>query len=269
MSLRKLLPRVALAAALLLCAGHTSAQVVATIDAVSGSVSVTLPDGSSGPASIGQRISRGQILSTAAGAEVHATLEDGGFIALRPNSSMAVSQFRGDRDGSAVLEMSLLRGTLRSITGWIGRLQPAGYRVVTPTATVGVRGTDHETTFVELDGPRDAAGTYDLVHEGATFIRTSAGEIAVDAGRHGFAPRDGVERPRLLDAAPEFMGNRALRIEERILWRKEELSRRVQQIVEERPRVGAVIERARQADDDARDNVRQQLRRRLQQRKVN
>ena len=255
---------------LLLAHGDCNAQVFATIDALSGSATVTSADGSSTAAVSGQKISRGQTVVTAADSELHALTEDGGFIALRPNTTFLVTQYRLERDGSAGVEMSLLKGALRSITGWIGKVNPGGYRVVTPTATVGIRGTDHETTVVEADSGRDRAGTFDHVFEGATTIRSAAGEQHLEAGQHGFAPRDGILPPRLLDASPDFFRNRLLRIEERIRERKEFVARRVQQLSEERPaRAAAIADRIENASDDRREAVKKQIQRKLQQRKVN
>ena len=255
---------------LLLAHSQCAAQVFATIDSLSGTATITAADGTTAAAASGQKISRGQTVVTAADSELHAVTEDGGFIALRPNTTFLVSQYRMERDGTAGVEMSLLKGALRSITGWIGKVNPGGYRVVTPTATVGIRGTDHETTVVEADGGRDRAGTFDHVLEGATTLRSAAGEQHLEAGQHGFAPRDGNLPPRLLDAAPDFLSNRQLRIEERIRERKEFVARRVQQLTEERPaRAAAIAERIGNASDDRREAVKKQIQRKLQQRKVN
>ena len=68
---------------LLLAHGQCAAQVFATIDALSGSATVTSADGSSTAAVSGQKISRGQTVVTAADSELHAVTEDGGFIALQ------------------------------------------------------------------------------------------------------------------------------------------------------------------------------------------
>ena len=255
---------------LLLAHAPGNAQVFATIDALSGTATITSADGTTAAAASGQKISRGQTVVTAADSELHAVTEDGGFIALRPKTSFLVTRYRMERDGSAGVEMSLLKGALRSITGWIGKINPGGYRVVTPTATVGIRGTDHETTVVEADGNRDRAGTFDHVLEGATTLRSAAGEQHLEAGQHGFAPRDGNLPPRLLDAAPDFLSNRQLRMEERIRERKEFVARRVQQLAEERPaRAAAIAERIGNASDDRREAVKKQIQRKLQQRKVN
>jgi hypothetical protein len=163
--------------------------------------------------------------------------------------------------------MSLVRGALRSITGWIGKLNPSGYRVTTATATVGIRGTDHEVTVVEAGIGRDHPGTYDSVLEGATVVRSAQGELHLEAGQHGFAARDGQGKPHLLAERPEFMGQRALRLEERIVERKEKLGQRVRQVIDANPDVPkAVREKLDNMTDDQREIARKKLLRRAQRR---
>ena len=38
--------------------------------------------------------------------------------------------------------LNLLQGTIRVVTGWLGKVQPEQVKVITPTSVVGVRGTD-------------------------------------------------------------------------------------------------------------------------------
>jgi hypothetical protein len=230
--MKRLLPLV-----LLLCMqGASMAQVFATVDEVSGPVRVLSEDGSSTAATVGRKIQVGQTIVTQANAELHATTEDGGLIAVRPNSVFKVTRYQADQGSAGVVEMTLLKGALRSITGWIGKLNPRGYRLSTSTATVGIRGTDHETTVIETDsealGP---AGTYDTVLEGATTVRTEHGELPLEAGQHGFAPRAAREAPRLLTERPRFLRNRLLRLEDRIPARKQKLQERLRQFLKNHP----------------------------------
>lgn len=263
-------PFAAFVAGVLLLAGQCHAQVFGTVDALSGNAILTGLDGSRSPVAIGTKILRGQMVSTGIETELHAVTEDGGFIALRPNSLFQVTQYRVSKDSSAVLDMSLLRGAMRSITGWIGKINPGGYRLATATATIGIRGTDHETTIVDVDAGRDRAGTFEYVHEGGTVMQTAAGEFSVEAGQHGFAARDGAQTPRLLDQSPDFFANRQLRLENRIQQQKEVLGRRIQQVLDERVgRSGERGERPDRLSEDQREAVKKNLRRKLQQRKVN
>ena len=90
-------------------------------------------------------------------------------------------------------------------TGWIPRLSPKSYRIETLTATIGVRGTDHEPYFIPLGSDVGIPGTYDRVNEGSIFIETPEGIVDVeDRDRAGFAPFAKGSKPTLLDRIPDF-----------------------------------------------------------------
>lgn len=79
----------------------------------------------------------------AAGGSAGITLKDETLISLGANSAVVIDRFAFDaktREGR--VETSLLRGTLRYVTGLIGRLNPRAVSVTTPHATIGIRGTD-------------------------------------------------------------------------------------------------------------------------------
>jgi hypothetical protein len=243
------------------------AQVFGTVDAVNGPVTIVSADGTTTTPVAGQKLMVGQTVQTQTAGELHAVTEDGGLLALRPGTTFIMQRYQATQDGKSVIDMSLIKGALRSITGWIGKLNPSGYRVTTGTATVGIRGTDHEVTVVEAGAGRDHPGTYDSVLEGATVVRSAHGELHLDAGQHGFAARDGQGTPRLLSERPEFLGQRALRLEERIAERKEKLGQRVRQVLDAHPDLPkAVRERLDNMTDEQREVARKKLLRRAQRR---
>lgn len=137
--------------------------------------------------------------------EIHLDMEDGGYLAVRSNSSVRVKEYRakGDAEDRSVLQ--LLVGSLRAFTGWIPRLSPKSYRIETLTATIGVRGTDHEPYFIPVGSDVGIPGTYDRVNEGSIFIETPEGIVDVeDRDRAGFAPFAKGSKPTLLDRIPDF-----------------------------------------------------------------
>jgi hypothetical protein len=85
----------------------------------------------------------------------------------------------GENDRDSSMFISLLKGGFRSVTGLIGRLNRDGYRVTTPSATIGIRGTDHEPVVVPPPPPgvvpQVPPGTYDRVYSGETFIQNRQG----------------------------------------------------------------------------------------------
>ncbi len=202
------------------CHAAYAEELFGTVEALSGNASVADITGTTASIHKGQQIFQGQTLSTSPDSEVHIATVDGGFIALRENTVFRVDEYQASGDDSAdKIFMSLLKGAMRSITGWIGTHNKSAYRITTPSATIGIRGTDHETMVI-LDEGGDEPGTYDTVSEGATLLRTPQGETEVRPGKFAFAPRNRLAPPHYLASHPGFWAMRKLRIEQRIQQRK-------------------------------------------------
>ncbi len=176
-----------------------NAYAAGQIDLVEGNVSVTTAAGQLRIPGKGERIEAGDTISTGRGGEIHVHMDDNGLIAVRANTFLKIESYKaeGTKDDGAVFR--LLRGSFRSITGWIGKNSPQRYAVLTPTATVGIRGTDHETMVVD-DGAE--AGTYDKVNTGETELVTPHGKVFIKPGHAAFSPKAGAEPPKLLAAIP-------------------------------------------------------------------
>ncbi len=157
----------------------------------------------------GAEINEGDRIVTAADASAQVKMIDGGFIAIRPNTDMGFDTYRysGREDGTENAVISLLRGGFRTITGVIGRTNKHNYLVTTETATIGIRGTDHEPMVILPPAPGQvaiaAAGTYDKVNVGIAFIRTDAGSIDIHRNQVGFAPISKAA-PVILPRIPPF-----------------------------------------------------------------
>lgn len=138
----------------------------------------------------GDAIGEGEMLVSAKGAMAQIKMLDGGVIALRPDTQIKFDSFRytGQQDGSEHSFTSLLKGGFRAITGVIGRVNKTNYRITTPSSTIGIRGTDHETVVVLSDSGINApTGTYNRVNAGETSITTERGTIFVLPNQMGFA----------------------------------------------------------------------------------
>lgn len=206
---------------------------VGTVDAIWGQATLSNNLGSSIPITLGLDIYEGQTVTSQGKGEVHIVTEDGGVIAIRPNTIFRVDGYQAKGKSSDKILMSLLRGTIRSITGWIGKFNPSAYHLRTASATIVIRGTDHETTVVDL-GHDDEAGTYDFVHEGETVLTTSKGSVLVAPGGMAFAPQNLQRPPFSLAHPPRFLAQRHLRIEERIQQRKMDFKNRLDQMRDQR-----------------------------------
>ncbi|MES2975148.1 MAG: FecR domain-containing protein [Pseudomonadota bacterium] len=177
--------------------GH-GAWAAGNVDFVAGEAGVISRDGQPRGLARGDRIVEGDTLVTGAGGEILLATDDSGVLALRPGSRLLIDRFQAtgtDRDGAV---LNLLRGGLRAVTGWIGKTAPSNWRLATPTATVGIRGTEIETAIVE-EGAEP--GTYQQVISGEAVLGTSAGSLLLAAGQAGRAA-SGDQAPQLLPAVP-------------------------------------------------------------------
>lgn len=186
-----------LVCALVMGIGH-GAWAAGNIDTVRGEANIINRDGQPRAAVKGERVVEGETVATGAAGEVILLTDDSGVLAVRPLSRVVIEKYEISGTDKDTVTLRLLRGALRSITGWIGKTAPRNYRVVTSTATVGIRGTDHETVVAE-EGAE--LGTYDRVYSGETALETAQGSVFLQSGQTGQARgRDSV--PQLLPQAP-------------------------------------------------------------------
>ena len=170
----------------------------------------------------------GDSIVTGGDGEVHLDMEDGGYIGVRPNTKMRIASFKAEGGTDDGFLIGLLEGSFRAVTGWITRNGNAKAEVRTPTATIGIRGTDYEPLVIPEGGTAGEPGTYNRVYIGETEMRTPQGSVVVKPNQAGFVPRAGAPRPRVLDRIPAFF--RPTRNEKRF----EGLHQRIHQHLEER-----------------------------------
>ena len=203
------------------------------IDALEGPVSV-ITRGAERAARPEMEIEEGDTIRTGRDAWALIEMVDGASLTLRPDTTLRFTAYRysGADDGSEKSVLSLVKGALRSITGSISRTSPGNYSIATPTATIGVRGTDHEPAYFPpaARGERldHEPGTYDKVNAGETFIRTPKGEVRVRPGQHAFAHHDLRRPPRLLAKPPRFYQRHA-EFDRKVVERRKELHRKIEE----------------------------------------
>jgi hypothetical protein len=68
---------------------------------------------------------------------------DGGVMALTENSQMKVNQYHYEKNSSSDKSVAtLVKGGFRALTGLIAKEEPSSYKIQTPVAVIGVRGTN-------------------------------------------------------------------------------------------------------------------------------
>jgi hypothetical protein len=86
----------------------------------------------------GSPVLEGDVITTGDRSFAVVRLNDDSKFTLRPNSVFALENY-SEQKQSAVLR--LFKGGFRAVTGFIAKLRPQQYRVRTPVATIGIRGT--------------------------------------------------------------------------------------------------------------------------------
>ena len=159
---------------------------------VNGQVEITDKAGQVHTLKKADAVNENDTVTTAKDATAQIKMMDGGLVAVRPDSQLKFDSFvfNGEEDGNERSFFSLARGGFRAITGLIGHKNKANYRISTAGATIGVRGTDHET-FVVVPGSDMAAiapvGTYNKVNVGETVMTTDKGTINILPNQMGFS----------------------------------------------------------------------------------
>ena len=197
----------------LLCASFTQyaeASVAGHFQFVAGDVRVISADGKVRLARKGAEVNEGESITTNATASAQIRMVDEGLIVVRPDTRLKVTTFvfNGKADGSERSLFSLVKGGFRAITGIIGRVNKEHYKIETPTATIGIRGTDHEPTFIPNPLPGKVAiaepGTYDKVNSGAAVLSTATGMVVINPNQAGFVPNIPNATPSVLAVMPAF-----------------------------------------------------------------
>lgn len=145
----------------------------------------------------GDAIQTGDQLTTANRGQLSWVMDDGAMAAMSGNSTMTLDGYTkpaSATSGGGRLLMSLTRGAFRAISGLVGKIGSDEYRVDTPVATMGIRGTTYSAAWCQDDcseASRGAAGTlanglYVLVEDGVVEIVNPAGRLRVNAGQRAY-----------------------------------------------------------------------------------
>ncbi len=116
-------------------------ELVGIVKSVSGEVFLTSSQ-STTRAIPNMQINQGDYIKTGTKSSIGLIFTDDSVVSLGPNSEMSIQSFLFnpvDQELSFVVRM--VQGTFSFITGQIAKLAPSKVKLVTPDATLGVRGT--------------------------------------------------------------------------------------------------------------------------------
>jgi hypothetical protein len=167
-----------LAASVALFSGAALAETAGRVTFVNGDVTATTAEGNSRVLRRGDNINGGDKISTRAG-RIQIRFTDGGFVSLQPNSVFGVDEYlyTNRKPEESSLFFSLLQGGMRTITGTIGKVNKQSYKVRTPVATIGIRGTEYLASLTD-DGLKVSVGS------GFVNVENQAGNTTGGAGQN-------------------------------------------------------------------------------------
>lgn len=134
-------------------------------------------------------VEEGDTLVTEKNTYARLKLKDGAEILLKPASQLRIQRYAYDeqRPEADAAALNLLKGGLRTLTGWIGkRGDRSVYKLEAVTATIGIRGTVFTAEVCQGDCEARPDGLYVEVSEGAVSVGNAAGLSVVVAGQHSY-----------------------------------------------------------------------------------
>src|SRR5581483_904601 len=178
---------------------------------VTGEVKIVDAGGKPRAAQRGGDFRQGETIVTGPNALAQLRTSDGGLLSVRADTEMKLDKFAyaGENDSNASFLVSLVKGGFRTITGLISRANRDGYRVTTPSATIGIRGTHYELVHVlpQAASQQAPAGTYNRVFDGITTIQNKAGILLlVNREQTGFVSLPGNVAPVLVAPPAQIFG---------------------------------------------------------------
>lgn len=129
---------------------HPSLASSGTVILAKGVVTATGADKSSRVLAKGVSIEEGDLINTAQKSFAVIRMLDNTKLTLKPGTTIAIGKFSLE-DGKEEACINLVKGGLRTVTGLIGKRKPDSFKVDTPIASIGIRGTDFITRICAGD----------------------------------------------------------------------------------------------------------------------
>ncbi|MDQ7075260.1 MAG: FecR domain-containing protein [Gammaproteobacteria bacterium] len=153
------------------------------------------------------KIFAGDTLVTGKNGRVQIRFSDKGLLELQANTRFLIETYHFDDDyNKRAASYSLLKGGMRTVTGLIGQTNKKNYKVETPVATIGLRGTHWgahwcESECVSATGVKLEAGLYGGVVNGGVIVTNSGGQKSFSGDEYFFVANSNA-LPRALTKPP-------------------------------------------------------------------
>jgi len=227
------------------CAGEDepNSRVVGRVVLVKGRLTAFGPDGTARELKKSGSVFEGDTLETGSNDFAVLAFRDDSRVTLQSDSRFKVEQYRYQGDEGDGAFFRLFRGGLRVFTGLMTRKRPAAFKVGTPTAVVGVRGTGFDllcrgncgsnpktsssnTGFIRrlvnlfpqdvIAAPPREDGMFVFVWDGIIELKNKTGITTLNADQVAFLAHSGAKAV-LLPAIPLFIRDNPMPRPDRVI----------------------------------------------------
>ncbi|HED32941.1 MAG TPA: hypothetical protein ENJ08_01805 [Gammaproteobacteria bacterium] len=155
---------------------HKAAVAVGSVIKKQGKVFAISSEAKSRNLNVGSEVFVGDRIYSGVKGFVRMSMIDEAKIDLRCNSEMLIEEYKLKQgDNRSVIH--LIKGSVKKITGSIGKMAEDLYEMRTPLATVGVRGTEYAIRVLQAHG---CDGSVDVNSKGL-FVKVNRGFVDVKA----------------------------------------------------------------------------------------
>ncbi len=216
---------------------QNESKVIGRVALMQGKASVLDANNKSRPLSTGAAVYELDQIQTGIKSFVVLAFNDKSRVTMSPGSAFKIEEhhYKPELPAENNAFLRFIRGGLRLITGAIGRLNQSSYRVATPTATIGIRGTGFDLAcdgdcvdntalqdpvgetvvakllqfFLKPAYALSGNGMYARVWSGAIEFQFEGGKMLLENGKAAFL-KNGYSKPLIIPDFPvhlRTMGN--------------------------------------------------------------
>ena len=184
------------ACVLLMLSGLVWADAVGHVTHLRGVLHAERVDGASRLLSVNSGVQPGDTLKTEHNTFARIKFSDDAEVVLRPDTVFKVESYHYAAGKQAADEVTfgLVKGGLRAVTGLLGKRTPEKFRLNTPVATIGIRGTHFGAVFCNndcsdipsLSGQTPENGLHTDTAQGTIMVSNDSGSLVAPAGSYSF-----------------------------------------------------------------------------------
>ncbi|MFT6152838.1 MAG: hypothetical protein ACJA0E_001530 [Bermanella sp.] len=179
---------------------HAFSAVAGRVILTKGSVIAVSDTGESRVLKRRSEIMSGDIIKTGEVSSIQIRFIDKALMTIKANSEMNIAEYRLESKNENIKEkvfMKLVKGGFRKISGKIGKGDKSAYKIDTPAASIGIRGTNYEVH-------QETSGDFVMaVYSGSITVENEAGSIQLGVnGNYNFTRVSKNKSPKGLLEAP-------------------------------------------------------------------